>query len=171
MKETIIPKIEIRLGSIATIRVDAVVTPANSFGYMGGGVAMAIKQMGGQEIEDEAIFHAPIQVGAAVVTTAGALACKRVIHAPTMHEPAERTDPHKVACAVEAALELADKEGCRSVAMPGMGTGIGGLDKAEAAKAMIGAIKKMRFQNIEKIFLTDIDEEMVAALEKEIKKK
>ncbi len=163
MKETITPKIEVRKGSITTCQVQAIVNPANSFGYMGGGVAGVIKKVGGQIIEDEAISQAPIQIGEAVLTTAGDLICHKVIHAPTMHNPAEKTDAHKVLCATIAALELAEQEGLKSIAMPGMGTGVGGLDKREAAKAIIKAIRQTKFQNMERILLVDIDDEMVDA--------
>lgn len=170
MKETIVPKIEIKKASIATIEAEAIVNPANSFGYMGGGVAGVIKKIGGQVIEDEAVEQAPIQIGEACVTCSGDLVCKNVIHAPTMHSPAEKTDSHKVLCAVKAALELADEQGFKSLAIPGMGTGIGGLDKLEAAKTIVRAIKETEFRNIEKIILIDIDDKMVNAFEEAIKK-
>jgi O-acetyl-ADP-ribose deacetylase (regulator of RNase III) len=169
MKESIIPKIEIRKGSITTCQVHAIINPANSFGYMGGGVAGVIKKVGGQVIEDEAIAQAPIQVGEAVLTSAGDLICHKVIHAPTMHNPAERTDAHKIFCAAKAALELADNEGFRSIAIPGMGTGVGGLDKKEAAKMIIRAIKQTKFKSIEKILLIDIDGEMISAFNQAVK--
>lgn len=170
MKEKIVPKIEVCNKSITTVQVDAIVNPANSFGYMGGGVAEVIKKVGGQIIEDEAIEQAPIQVGEAVLTSSGDLVCGKVIHAPTMHNPAERTDEHKVMCAVAAALELADQSGFKSIAIPGMGTGVGGLKKDEAAKVIVQAIKGSEFQSLEKIILLDIDEEMVAAFNKAVKK-
>ena len=171
MRETIIPLVEARKASIATVQADAIVNPSNSFGYMGGGVAKVIKNIGGQVIEDEAIACAPIQVGEAIMTTAGDLVAKKVIHAPTMHDPASKTDAHQVRCAVEAALSLADENNCRTVAIPGMGTGVGGLKKTDAAKAMIDAIRDMKFTSVQKIILLDTDEEMVAALEKELGKK
>lgn len=170
MKETIIPLVEVKKGSITTIQVEAIVNPANSFGYMGGGVAGVLKKIGGQEIEDEAVGQAPIQVGEACITKAGLLVCKKVIHAPTMHNPAEKTDAHKVECAVVAALEVADNEGFRSLAMPGLGTGVGGLDKQEAANIIVKAIKEFEFKNLEKIILIDIDDEMVEAFEKAVKR-
>ncbi|KYK25098.1 hypothetical protein AYK26_02795 [Euryarchaeota archaeon SM23-78] len=170
MKETIIPKIEVKKASITTLEVEAIVNPANSFGFMGGGVAGVIKRVGGQIIEEEAIEQAPIQVGQAVLTTAGDLVCNKVIHAPTMHNPAELTDSHKVLCAVKAALELADKQGFKSLGMPGMGTGVGGLDKLEAAKTIVKAIKETEFKHLEKIMLIDIDDEMVSAFEQAVKK-
>ena len=163
MKKGRQPKIEVKQGSITTCEVEAIVNPANSFGYMGGGVAGVIKKVGGQVIEDEAIAQAPVQVGEAVLTSAGDLICHKIIHAPTMHSPAEKTDAHKVFCATKAALELADKEGFKSIAMPGMGTGVGGLNKLEAAKVIVKAIKCVKFQSLEKILLIDIDEEMVKA--------
>ncbi len=171
MNEKIIPKVEVRLGSITTVRVDAVVNPANSFGFMGGGVAEVIKKVGGQLIEDEAVEQAPIQVGEAVMTGAGDLVCNKVIHAPTMHNPAERTDSHKVLCAAAAALELADNSGFHSIAIPGMGTGVGGLNKEEAAETIVRAINETEFHCLEKIILLDIDEEMVAAFNRALKKK
>ena len=69
---------------ITTMAVDAVVNPANSLGIMGGGVAGALSRRGGPSIQREAMSLAPIAVGAAVVTNAGHLYAKRVIHAPTM---------------------------------------------------------------------------------------
>lgn len=163
------PVIEVKKASITTLKVEAIVNPANSFGYMGGGVAGIIKKVGGQAIEDEAIEQTPIQIGQAVITCAGDLVCHKVIHAPTMHNPSERTDAHKVLCATKAALELADECGFKSLALPGMGTGIGGLDKKEAAEIMVKAIKDMKFKCVEKIVLIDIDDEMVEAFEKALK--
>jgi O-acetyl-ADP-ribose deacetylase (regulator of RNase III) len=170
VKKNNLPKIEVRKGSITNCAVDAIVNPANSFGYMGGGVAGVIKKVGGQIIEDEAIAQAPVQVGEAILTSAGDLICHKIIHAPTMHNPAEKTDAHKVFCAAKAALELADKEGFRSIAMPGMGTGVGGFDKLEATKTVVKAIKKIKFENVEKIILIDIDDEMVEAFDEVVKK-
>jgi len=169
MGKTNLPKIEVKKASIINAEVNAIVNPANSFGHMGGGVAGVIKKVGGQVIEDEAIAQAPVQVGEAILTSAGDLICHKIIHAPTMHNPAEKTDAHKVFCAAKAALELADKKGFRSIAMPGMGTGVGGLDKLEAAKTIIKAIKKTKFQSLEKILLVDIDDEMIEAFEKVLK--
>jgi O-acetyl-ADP-ribose deacetylase (regulator of RNase III) len=170
MKEFIIPKIEVRKASISTAQVHAIVIPTNSFGLMGDGVAEAIKKIGGQSIEDEAIENAPIQVGCAAITGAGDLVCNKVIHAPIMHNPAERTDSHKLMCAISAALELADDEGMRSIAIPGITTEDYGLKKDEAAKTIIKAIKRTKFRSIEKIILVDTDDEMVLAFQKNLKR-
>jgi len=129
-------------GDITKQKVDAIVNPANSWMLMGGGAAGAIKRTGGQEIEDEAVKHAPVPVGKAVATGAGRLKAKYVIHTPTMERLAMRIGVENVRLAVRAALECASKLGLRSVAFPGMGTGVGGLALEEAAEAMIDETKK-----------------------------
>jgi O-acetyl-ADP-ribose deacetylase (regulator of RNase III) len=148
-------------GSLLQVEADIIVNPANSLGYMGGGVAGVIKRVGGSIIEEEAVIKAPIPVGSAIITTAGSLPFKGVIHAPTMEEPAMETTEEKVRKAVRASLELADKMGFKSIAMPGMGTGVGKLPKDIAAKAMIEEIKSFKAVNLEKVLLVDIDRELV----------
>ncbi len=154
-------QIEVLLGSLLDVKVDAIVNPANSYGYMGGGVAGVIKRAGGEDIEKEAIKKAPIPVGSAIITTAGRLPFKGVIHAPTMEEPAMETTEEKVRKAVRASLELADKLGFESIAMPGMGTGVGRLPKDVAARAMIEEIKAFEAKSLKRVVLVDVDERMV----------
>ncbi|MBU0762918.1 MAG: macro domain-containing protein [Candidatus Altiarchaeota archaeon] len=127
-------------GDITSFRCDAIVNPANSYGVMGGGVAFALKRVGGQVIEDEAVALAPIPVGVAVSTSAGNLQCKYVIHAPTMHEPAELVGVENVLKATDAALKCASSLGISSLAFPGMGTGVGGVHASAAAEAMVSSI-------------------------------
>ncbi|QWK19095.1 MAG: ADP-ribose-binding protein [Hydrogenobacter thermophilus] len=148
-------------GSLLDVEADVIVNPANSLGVMGGGVAGVIKKAGGSIIEKEAMLKAPISVGSAIFTSAGRLKFKGVIHAPTMEEPAMETTEEKVRKAVRAALELADNMGFKSIAIPGMGTGIGRLPKEVAAKAMMGEIVNFIPINLEKVVLVDIDGELV----------
>lgn len=65
------PDIRVVVGDITDFNGDAVVNPANSFMIMGGGVAGAIKRIGGGQIKAEARKCAPLPVGKAVVTGAG----------------------------------------------------------------------------------------------------
>ncbi len=160
-------RIEVKEGSILEVDADVIVNPANSLGIMGGGVAGVIRRQGGEEIEKEAMMKSPIPVGKAVLTTAGKLPFKGVIHSPTMEQPAMRTNAEKVRLSVRAALELADKEGFKSVAFPGMGTGVGGVNKEVAAKVMVDEIRNFKPANLERVVLVDIDKEMVEAWRKE----
>ena len=152
-------------GDITKVKVDAIVNPANSWMIMGGGVAGAIRRAGGQVIESEARKYAPVPVGEAVVTGAGRLPCKYVIHAPTMERPAMRTTIDKVRAAVRAALRAADNVRAKSVAFPGMGTGVGGLDPREAASAMVETmIKELpRLSNVSEVLLVAFNEELYRA--------
>lgn len=161
--------IKVVRGSILEVEADAIVNPANSRGLMGGGVAGVIKRFGGEEIEREAVEKSPIPVGSAVLTTAGKLKFKGVIHAPTMEEPAMPSSEEKVKKATRAALELADEECFKVIAFPGMGTGVGGVPKDVAAKAMVEVIRSFEPKCLEKVVLVDIDEEMVEAWERVLK--
>jgi len=132
--------IQMYRGDITEDESDAIVVPANSLLIMGGGVAGAVKRKGGREIEEEARKMAPIPVGSAVSTGAGKLKAKMVIHAPTMERPAGETDLRKIYHSTKAAAELAWEKGAKSLALPGMGTGVGGIDPHQAARAMLNAI-------------------------------
>jgi len=134
--------ITVTLGDITKLEVDAIVNAANSLLIMGGGVAGAILRAGGSEIQEEASRKAPVPVGKAVATTAGKLKAKYVIHAPTMERPAMPTSKQNVKLAVKGALECARQLGIGSIAFPGMGTGVGGLDLEEAASVMVAEMKR-----------------------------
>ena len=164
--------IEIRIqhGDITKVQADAIVNPSNSFGWMGGGAAGSIKREGGDLIEVRAVDKAPLEVGKAILTTAGKLPYKGVIHAPTMVSPTEKAKDYNVEMAVRGALLLADDQGFKTIAMPGMGTGIGDFPKDKAAKIMIAEIKKLNPINLEKVVLVDLNEELIKAWEKELGK-
>jgi len=150
----------VKKGDITQIDCDAIVNPANSHGYMGGGVAGAIKRIGGVEIEKEAISKAPIKIGKAVSTKAGLLPCKYVIHAPTMEKPAMRIGIENVKLATKAALNLGANLNLKTIAIPGMGTGVGGVPTDDAAKAISDIAKEFE-KKFEKIILIDRNQEMV----------
>jgi len=128
-------------GDITDLAVDAIVNAANSSLWMGAGVAGAIKRKGGIEIEKDAVQKGPIEVGEAVVTAAGKLPAKYVIHAAAMG-PDLKTDAQKIKAATLNSLKRAEELLLESVAFPALGTGVGGFPMAEAAKIMIGAVKE-----------------------------
>ena len=152
----------VKSGDITKISCDAIVNPANSYGYMGGGVAGAIKHVGGNEIEKEAIAQAPIFIGSAVATTAGTLPCRFVIHAPTMKKPAMKIPVENVTKATCAALELGKEMQINNIAIPGMGTGVGCVLPQDAAKAMIAVAKKFE-ESFENIYFIDRNDSMIDA--------
>jgi len=157
--------IEVIQSDLTQFKCDAVINPANSYGYMGGGVAGALKRVGGIDIEREAVHKAPISVGSAVETTAGKLPCRFVIHAPTMKKPAMKIGADNVHKATFAAFTLAEKLKLNEIAIPGMGTGVGGVQPLDAAKAIIANAKKFE-SKFTTIFLVDRNTEMIEAFSK-----
>ena len=155
-------------GSILDVDADVIVNAANSLGIMGGGVAGVIKRAAGQEVEEEARRQAPIAVGRAVLTSGGAIKFKGIIHAPTMPQPAMRIAAENVRLATTAALALADEHSFESIALPGMGTGVGGVSHREAAATMIREIKSYSPRSLKSVILVDVDDAMVAAWKQEL---
>lgn len=164
-------KIEVKVGDLTKERADAICNPANSGMHMGGGAAGALKRVGGEEIELEALRHAPVPVGKAVATTAGRLGARWIIHAPTMERPAMRTTGEKVYLATRAALECADAVGASKITIPGMGTGVGGVSSEVAAKAMVRAVRGFApaATFLKEITLCDLSGEMVGAWERALR--
>lgn len=129
-------RITIREGDITEHDVDAIVNAANSALVLGAGVAGAIREKGGPSIQAECDALAPIEVGDAVVTGAGALPARYVIHAAGM-PPGGAASGDSIRCSVRRSLELAALRGCRSVAIPAIGAGIGGFSAQRCAEILI----------------------------------
>ena len=152
-------KVTVLRGDLTKVGAAAIVNPANSLGLMGGGVAGAIRRAGGDDIETEAMKSAPLGIGKAIFTRSGGLRCFAVIHAPTMEEPAMPSSIGNIKKATKAALDLANGKKINSIAFPGMGTGVGRVDKLDAAKAMVETIKESidRGTSLKEIILVDRD--------------
>ena len=108
---------------------------------------------------------APIAVGAAVVTSAGRLWAKYIIHAPTMEEPGTKVGVENARRAARAALIAAALRGFDVIAIPGLGTGLGGLDPAEAARAMVDELRAHRQPKPTTVYLVDTNDDILACLE------
>ncbi len=121
---------------LTRLAVDAIVNAANDRLWMGGGVAGAIKRRGGEEIEREATALGPVLLGEAVATGAGQLGVRHVIHAVTMGQDLQ-TGEEIIRRATRSALRVADSLRARSVALPALGTGVGGFPAARAAEVML----------------------------------
>jgi len=135
-------KIEVKLirGDITEQEVDAIVNAANDHLWMGAGVAGAIKRKGGVEIEQEAMSKGPIPVGEAVVTGAGGLKAKYVIHAAVMGQDLKTSEEY-IRNATLNSLKRAEELKVKSVAFPAFGTGVGGFPPDECARIMIDAVR------------------------------
>jgi O-acetyl-ADP-ribose deacetylase (regulator of RNase III) len=145
-------RIEITVGDIADQPdVDAVVNAANTELWMGSGVAGALKRRGGEVVEREAIRQGPIALGDAVITAAGSLPNRNVVHAAATGYRAEddavpkragsRSSADMIRRATLRSLALAEEAGDRSIAFPALATGVGGFPLDECAAVMIGAVR------------------------------
>lgn len=130
--------LELIQGDITDMDTDAIVNAANSQLVLGGGVAGAIRTKGGPSIQEECNKLAPIGVGEAVITGAGLLRAKHVIHAvgPRMGEGQEE---EKLKSATLNSLRIADENGLESVSFPAISTGIFGFPIDRCAQVMLSA--------------------------------
>lgn len=118
--------IELVLGDITQQQVDAIVNAANSRLAGGGGVDGAIHRAGGPTImaETRRLYPDGCPTGSAVITAAGNLTAKYVIHAVgPVWNSGHRGEETQLASAYQTSLELADEHACTSVAMPALSTG------------------------------------------------
>jgi O-acetyl-ADP-ribose deacetylase len=132
-------RIELWNGDICDLEVDAIVNAANLSLWMSTGVGGALKRAGGDAIEFAAVRQAPVPLGGAIVTPAGNLAAKWVIHAVSLDRE-RRTSGPVIDAAVRSAMARARELGATSVAFPALGTGVGGFPLEEAARITVAAV-------------------------------
>jgi O-acetyl-ADP-ribose deacetylase (regulator of RNase III) len=149
------PGLVVHEGSVTDVDVDAVVSPANSFGFMGGGIdAVYARWFPGISGQVRAASGADrgreLPVGEAVIVPTGAPRPAWLVSAPTMRQPGERlpADGAAARAAAGAVLRLwrdgSLPDGRRvrdivhTIALPGLGTGVGGLSP-EVCAAQVGA--------------------------------
>ena len=143
-------RIELWNGDICDLEVDAIVNPANVTLWMATGVGGAIKRAGGDAIEFAAVRNGPQPLGSAIVTEAGTLAAKAVIHAVSLDRD-RRTNGPIIEAATRSAMARAREIGAASVAFPALGTGVGGFPLDEAARLMVGAVRGHEPRSLERV--------------------
>jgi O-acetyl-ADP-ribose deacetylase (regulator of RNase III) len=127
------------LGELALQEVDALIHPTNNYLWFSPGYSEEIKKRGGEALENEALQLGPIEVGTAVLSSAGQLPCRFLIHAAAWGQDM-MTNQFKVRQAVLAALQTASGQDCQSAALPPVGAGIGGFSMAASIEATFLAI-------------------------------
>jgi len=156
-------------GDITGLEVDAIVNAANSDLWMGGGLAAVIKRKGGERIEIEALGKGPIRPGEAVITTAGMLPARHVIHCAGM-PPGGRATYWNVRSSASAALDIACEKKLDAVAFPAIGAGIGGLSEKESTKAIAEAVAEYTrtARSVKRVILVGLAKDICDAFEKAI---
>ena len=163
--------LEVIMGDITALEVDAVVNAANSSLMGGGGVDGAIHRAAGPSLLDECreiaaqrknIPGGPCPAGDAVITGAGKLPAKHVIHTvgPVWHG-GSLGEPELLASCYRKSLLLAEKTGLESIAFPNISTGVFGYPKDKAAAVAIAAARETlpKTPGIKRIVFVCFDQE------------
>jgi len=136
--------LELHQGDITEEQVDAIVNAANSQLAGGGGVDGAIHRRGGPAIMAETKAQHPegCPTGSAVISGAGELPAKHVIHAVgPIYRGGDRGEAELLSAAYHRSLELAEQHGCRSVAFPALSAGAYGYPMDEAARIALATVR------------------------------
>ena len=166
--------IEVIRGDITTLAVGAIVNAANSSLMGGGGVDGAIHRAAGPALLEECrtiaaarkdIAGGPCPAGDAVITGAGKLAAKHVIHTvgPVWHG-GNSGEPALLASCYRKSLLLAQEAGLESIAFPNISTGVYGYPKDKAAAIAIESVRKTlpMTPSVKKVIFVCFDDENYA---------
>src|SRR5262245_7624126 len=143
-----LPAVHVSRGDIFEHRADAIVSPANSFGFMDGGIDLLYSRYFGWSLQTDlqALLaeqhYGELPVGQAVVVATGHDVIRFMVSAPTMRVPADISATVNVYLAFRAALIAVLAHNTRTTApirtllVPGLGTGIGAVAPVAAARQM-----------------------------------
>ena len=159
---------EIVRNDITKMSVDAIVNAANSALAPGGGVCDAIFAAAGYDQLDRAcraIGHC--DVGQAVITDGFHLPARYVIHAvgPIWRGGGQNEAALLKSCYISS-LQLAEENGCQSIAFPLISSGIYGYPKAEALKIAVSAIGEFLLEHEMQVYLAIFDRNAMLLSEK-----
>jgi O-acetyl-ADP-ribose deacetylase len=141
-------KIEIIQGDITQVHVDAIVNAANNTLMGGFGVDGAIHRAGGRDILEACKKIGGCETGKAVVTTAGKLPARYVIHTvgPVWYD-GNHQEAEKLQSSYRNSLQAAVDNHCKSIAFPNISTGAYGYPKPEAARIAVSTVKEFLNHN------------------------
>ncbi len=159
-------RIELIQGDITKISVDCIVNAANSSLLGGGGVDGAIHRAGGPAILEECkqivARWGECQAGEAVITTAGNLPAKHVIHTVgPIWTGGQNDEEQKLSNCYFFSLELAVKHNCQSIAFPNISTGVYRFPKEQASRIAIETVRDFlsKAETMKKVIFVCFDDE------------
>lgn len=158
----VLKKIEIYKGDITTLKVDAVVNAANRTLLGGGGVDGAIHQAAGDELLEECKLLNGCETGNAKITKGYNLPARYVIHTVgPVWRGGINNEVNLLESCYKECLELAIKDGIKTIAFPNISTGVYGFPKNKAAEIAYNVTVSFLNKNksIEKVIFVIFDEE------------
>ena len=144
--EELNPSFEVELGDPLAFDIDAVVSPANTKGIMNGGYDAVLRRYFGIGIEymvQQYLEKFKIDVGQAIAVKTGHPKVDWLIVSPTVTVSGEGLSGHtsvSYACAYNS-VKVAIEKNVKYLGMTGLGTGVGGLDRREAARQQVRGIE------------------------------
>jgi O-acetyl-ADP-ribose deacetylase (regulator of RNase III) len=163
-------KIILQQGDLTEMDVDAIVNAANNDLQLGGGLAGVIRKRGGEVIQRECNQVGSIPVGGAALTSGGKLKARHIIHAASM-ELGGHTTARALRTSTAHSLRIAAERGLRTIALPAIGTGIGGFPLSECADIMLREVAEhlKRPTSLETVYFVLFDAKALATFEKELR--
>lgn len=141
------PRIEVVEGDLLTQEVDVIVNSWNRnfipwWLLLPQGVSGAIKRQGGIAPFRELRKHDILPLGAAVLTSAGRLPFRGIIHVAGINA-VWRASEFSIRNSARNALHLAHRSGFSSLAMPLIGAGSGGFDQVRAKSLILNELGRL----------------------------
>lgn len=165
------PIIELVKADITKIAADAIIKPANSSLLGGGGVDGAIHRAGGKQILEECMEirnrQGKCKTGEAVITSAGNLPAKYVIHTvgPIWNNDVEKCSKLLANC-YKNSLKLAESHDVKTIAFPNISTGVYRFPKELAAKIAVQEVRDFESDVLEKVIFVCFDDDNVEIFER-----
>lgn len=158
-------QIEVIVGDITQLDVDAIINAANEQLSWGGGVCGAIFRAAGGNLEAECLALGHCPTGGAVVTRGHWLLARHIIHAVgPVWRGGDHGEAGLLASCYRSALGIAADLGLRSIAFPAISTGIYGYPPREAARVAVGVLREAAPMLDMRVVLVAFDEESAAVL-------
>lgn len=159
-------KIEIVKGDITKVTVDAIVNAANTSLLGGGGVDGAIHRAGGQTILEGCrkivARQGSCKTGQAVITTAGNLNAKFVIHTVgPVWNGGQKNEAQKLADCYKNSLQLAVENDCKTIAFPCISTGVYKYPINDASRIAVDTVTEFvsHSDKLEKVIFVCFDDD------------
>lgn len=163
--------VKLEHGDLTALPVDAVVFYAKENLDLGSGYGTAIQTRGGAEIKKELDEIGSVELGGAVITTAGQLRARHIIHAcgPKFQEPDLEK---KLRECMMSSLKVANENGIKTIAYPPMGAGFYGIPLDLCARIMAESLRTSLGESstsLEEVIICVVDYRDYAAFEKRLR--
>ncbi|XP_012497612.1 PREDICTED: poly [ADP-ribose] polymerase 14 [Propithecus coquereli] len=170
----------VQQGDLTRLPVDVVVNSANEDLRHSGGLAAALSQAAGPELQahcDQIVKRdGRVLPGNAIISKAGKLPYRHVIHAvgPRWDSSEAPRCAHLLRRVVTLSLGLAEKHKCRSIAIPAISSGIFGFPVHRCVETIVSAVKEIFQGNqdaryLKEIYLVDASEKTAEAFAEAVK--